>query len=87
MTMKLSAMRDCHRVGKVLQRYLDGNLDDHAARRVAVHLDACRRCGFEVSTYQQLKVSLHRSAPVDALALARLRTFVDMLASGMPFNG
>ena len=78
---------ECHRVGKVLQRYLDRDLDDHAARRVAAHLDTCRRCGFEMTTYEQLKVSLTRGAPVDELALTRLRVFADTLASGEPPTG
>jgi len=87
MATKLAAMMECHRVGKVLQRYLDGNLDDHATRRVAAHLDACRRCGFEATTYEQLKVSLHRGTPVDELALTRLRAFADTLATGEPSTG
>ena len=82
-TTKIATMLECRRVGKVLQRYLDGTVDDHTARRVAAHLDSCRRCGFEVSTYRELKRSLtRRDAPVDQLALTRLRAFAAELAAG-----
>lgn len=75
-TSKMATMLECRRVGKLLQRYLDGNVDETTAQRVARHLDTCRRCGFEVTTYRQLKVSLARHPQqVDELALARLRAF------------
>ena len=78
---KLATMLECRRVGKVLQRYLDGTIDEHTARRVAAHLDACHRCGFEATTYRQLKDSLtRRNTPVDELALTRLRAFATELA-------
>ena len=50
----------CHQVGQVLQSYLDNELDDDAARKVAAHLEDCRRCGLEAETYEALKASLQR---------------------------
>jgi anti-sigma factor RsiW len=82
---KLAAMMECRRIGKVLQSYLDGNTDEHTARRVAAHLDACRRCGFEAATYRELKASLSRhGAPIDAFALTRLRVFAASLMAHSP---
>lgn len=66
----------CMQVMRVLQSYLDGQIDEVTARRVANHLEACRRCGLEASTYLEIKASLARKASeVDPLALDRLRAF------------
>lgn len=73
----------CHQVGQVLQTYLDDELDDDAARKVAVHLEACRRCGLEVETYEALKASLRRGpAGLAAEPVTRLREFGERLARG-----
>jgi hypothetical protein len=69
-------MASCMQVMRVLQSYLDGHTDEFTARRVATHLDACRRCGLEAATYREIKASLARRAPPpDQSALDRLRTF------------
>lgn len=66
----------CAQVGEILQHYLDGELDDERARRLAHHLEDCRRCGLEAETYERIKASLvGRRAPVPADSLARLREF------------
>lgn len=58
-------MMSCHEVGKVLQRYLDGHVDDaEQARRIAGHLDDCLRCGMEAETYQRIKDALAAQRPV-----------------------
>ncbi len=48
----------CKQVGKLVQRYLDGELDDERCTRIAEHLDACRRCGLEADTYLRIKATL-----------------------------
>lgn len=76
-------MLSCRQVGKVLQGYLDGEIDPHTAGRVAEHLEACRRCGLESEVYERLKSSLSRCAPtVEAAPLERLRSFGDQLVRG-----
>jgi anti-sigma factor RsiW len=73
----------CREAGHVLQRYLDGELDDLGSRQVARHLEACRRCGMDAETYEEIKRALRRSAgrpPADALS--RLRAFGRQLAEG-----
>jgi anti-sigma factor RsiW len=73
----------CHQVGKVLQSYLDDELDDDAARKVAAHLEDCRRCGLEVETYEALKASLQRGpAGLADEPVTRLREFGERLARG-----
>lgn len=72
----------CRQVGRFLQRYLDGTVDDLTARRVARHLEACRRCGLEASTYLAIKASLARHEPnLPTDAVRRLRDFGDRLAA------
>lgn len=74
----------CRQVAKVLQTYLDGELDAVAAARVAEHLDACVRCGLERDTYQRIKALIAGQARDDPEALARLRAFAEGLAGGEP---
>jgi anti-sigma factor RsiW len=73
----------CREVGQVLQSYLDGELDELLARRVARHLEMCRRCGMSAETYIEIKQALRRSAgspPQEAID--RLRAFGEQLAEG-----
>jgi len=72
----------------MLQRYLDGEIDEVTARRVAVHLEACRRCGLESATYTEIKRAVStRSRAVPAEALQRLRAFATELADGGSATG
>jgi anti-sigma factor RsiW len=76
-------MASCMQVMRVLQSYLDGHTDEVTTRRVANHLEACRRCGLEAATYREIRASLARKAgPVDESAVERLRAFGTALASG-----
>jgi hypothetical protein len=69
-------MASCLQVMRVLQPYLDGYTDEVTARRVAKHLEACRRCGMEASIYREMKAALARHAtPLDTDSLERLRQF------------
>lgn len=70
----------CREVARQLHAYLDRELDDVTAHRIARHLDACRRCGLEASTYAEIKAALgRRSDPVPDEALLRLRRFGEEL--------
>lgn len=75
----------CREVGRVLQLYLDGQADELTARRVARHLDACRRCGLEAEVYTRIKEALARMEPdVSSLPLTRLREFARRLTEEGP---
>lgn len=74
----------CAEVARVLQRHLDGEIDELTARRVERHLERCRRCGLEARTYEAIKDALSRAAPVDRGALERLREFGRRLADEAP---
>ncbi|MDA8391573.1 MAG: zf-HC2 domain-containing protein [Actinomycetota bacterium] len=63
-------------MGRVLQAYLDGCVQQPAAGRLDEHFAHCRDCGLEIEVYRQLKQSLRRSGPeVPPAALDRLRRF------------
>jgi anti-sigma factor RsiW len=75
----------CQEVGKLLQRYLDGEVDGQLARRVGEHLEDCRRCGLEASIYGEIKAALARQSPaLPATTLHRLREFGEQLAHQPP---
>lgn len=74
----------CREVGEVLHGYLDRELDDADRVIVAEHLEKCRECGLEASTYERIKAALVQPAAqqtVDADALERLRNFGSSLAA------
>ena len=74
--------KDCAEVGKILQQYLDVELDAASASRVLSHLEDCRNCGLELETYHRIKDSVSRQVRPDSGALDRLRAFADELAKG-----
>ncbi len=81
----LLSRSECHRAAKMLQSYLDGELDPTNAAIMASHLEFCRRCGLALSTYRSIKtvIAAVSPSPVDAAAIDRLRAFADQLeASG-----
>ena len=77
------ARMGCMRTMPYLQSYLDGNLDEIAARRVAKHLEDCRRCGLEITVFTEIKEALaEKRDSIDPDVLDRLQHFATHLASG-----
>lgn len=73
----------CIEIGRQIQTYLDGGLDQSAAAKVSSHLHACRRCGLTADDYRRLKLALaETSIPMSAEPLQRLRALAAELASG-----
>lgn len=78
-------MRTCHKVCRILQTHLDGELNGARVAMVTAHLEHCRRCGKLADTYERIKGSLARVAqqglihPMDQLSIERLRRFADTL--------
>ncbi len=75
----------CHRVARVLQGYLDGEIDPSTATLVSEHLEECRRCGLEASTYAAIKTVIAasdaaRPATVDPAVVRRLDEFARRLS-------
>lgn len=79
-----NAPANCREVAIYLHAYLDGELDDRAVARVAAHLEVCRRCGLEATTYHALKRALVRRSAPPPDALSRLHHFAEQLATQGP---
>lgn len=77
----------CMETMRVLQRHLDGVLDELTARRVADHLEECRRCGLEAEVYRQIKAALARQGRrTDPRTAERLERIAEQLARGTLFS-
>jgi len=75
----------CPEVARLVQRYLDDEVDELRAQRMAHHLEDCRRCGLKAETYSAIKRSLRENRPVvPADALERLLAFAEHLAAETP---
>ncbi len=77
----------CMETARELQAYLDGDLDQLTARRLARHLELCRKCGLEEATYRAIKASLARRGEqvVEQETIDRLYAFgTELLESEDP---
>lgn len=74
----------CPEVGRLVQRYLDDELESQAEIDALVaHLDECLRCGLEAETYQKIKGALAtRTVDVPQDSVERLREFGAKLVDG-----
>lgn len=70
---------DCRELRAFFQEYLDDELDEATAARVAGRLEACRGCGLEATTYREIKRALGRMERPPAAAIERLETFARTL--------
>jgi anti-sigma factor RsiW len=85
---RVREMRDCHRIAKRLDSYLDRPLSADDAAEVAAHLAECQRCGLAAERCRSLIAQLGKLAgPVDADAVHRLEQFVDQLGAAHPDGG
>ncbi len=85
--MSLTELARCLRTSRALQRYLDGEVDDLTAARIAAHLEECRRCGLQAQTFRAITQALRGSGNVDELALHRLRAFSRSLTASEGNSG
>ncbi|MDA8343789.1 MAG: zf-HC2 domain-containing protein [Actinomycetota bacterium] len=75
----------CREAARVLQSYLDGQLDAAEAGRVADHLEVCRRCGLDAATFRSIKATLAGAAPEPEPGVVdRLEAFARSLGDGKP---
>lgn len=73
----------CRQAAKVIQSYIDNELDAERTTLLEVHLDACRDCGLELDTYEEIKAALaRRSFELPNATIERLRNFSNELALG-----
>jgi anti-sigma factor RsiW len=72
----------CREGCKLLQAFVDRELDEDTARVIAAHLDDCRRCGLEAEMYRRVQDSLRTRVSVSQAAVARLQEFAYALEDG-----
>lgn len=70
----------CRQVARVLQRYLDGQVDADTAARVMAHLDDCAVCEEEAATFRSIIAALRRRGRTDDGLTERIRAFAEQLA-------
>lgn len=69
----------CRETVRVLQAYLDGEVDEATAEAAERHLETCRRCGLEATVYAEIKEALARRREPNEAAVGRLREFASRL--------
>ena len=73
---RLRGAPSCDEIMKVLQAYLDGEVDVHTARKVAGHLEDCAACSHESAVYERITASLsNRRREIDPEIRAALEAF------------
>lgn len=74
---------DCKAVARLVQAFLDGEVDDPRAVEIADHLDECLACGLEADAYRWLKAAVAGIARADdPRQLERVHAFAEALVSG-----
>lgn len=83
-TIRPGETLSCPEVGRLLQRFLDDELDDDVeVEMLSEHLDDCRRCGLEAETYRKITTALaSRRSAIPTESVERLREFGAQLARG-----
>ncbi len=72
----------CLQSARIVQRYLDAELDDRSSALVEGHLEACHRCGLDARAYREIKAALRqRSQAPPPEQVHRLAAFVADLAA------
>ena len=77
---KLFLKRKCAEVQSRVQMYLDSELDETTAAKIADHLEMCEDCSFEADFFARIKYSLQKSGSAVAPdTLNRLNAFANGL--------
>ncbi len=72
----------CKKMMKVIQSYLDGEVDEKVARKVAKHLNACVDCDEESTVFKNIKKSLaNKPEHISPEILSSLTEFTKNIAS------
>ncbi len=66
---------NCFRAARVLQGFLDGEIDEKTRQKVASHLALCRRCGLDAQSYREIKAALADQSSISPEAVERLVHF------------
>lgn len=80
MMMMFKPGMSCRKAMKVMQAYLDGEVEENVAKKVAKHLNACEDCDKESLVFKKIKASLaNRPENVNQEILNSLSAFTQDL--------
>ncbi|MFU8840617.1 MAG: anti-sigma factor family protein [Nitriliruptoraceae bacterium] len=83
--MGRDARLGCRQVRRMLQSFLDGEVDPLEGELVAAHLESCSRCQVEAEIQQLVIAALRRLRPdLDLAAYTRLVEAAERLAASEP---
>jgi anti-sigma factor RsiW len=76
----------CMQVRRILQSFLDGEVEARRAEIVAAHLESCQRCGVEADVVRRVIAQIRRLRPdLDLAVYTRLVAAVeDLTETGDP---
>lgn len=78
----------CRQVRRILQSFLDGELDERDVELVAAHLESCTRCRVEADTFSQVIDALRMLRPdIDLAGYTRLVATVEDVIRTDPARG
>lgn len=74
--MGSSNAMSCLEAARLIDGYIDGEIDEATCAKIVYHLEICRECGMEAELYMQIKIAVgrHRTS-VSAESLAKLREY------------
>lgn len=75
----------CHEVLEVLQSYIDGEVDEATAQKVAKHLDMCTGCTHEADVFRKIEAAVFAKAePIDPAIIDSLTQYAMKLGESEP---
>jgi anti-sigma factor RsiW len=77
----------CRKGCKLVQAYVDEEVDEQSAGVITRHLAECQQCRQEVTVNRRLREALRAQASVPESTVARLREFAHHCAEGQPPHG
>ncbi len=81
--LRRRSVMSCEEIMEVLQGYLDGEVDEETAKKVASHLHKCAHCAPEADLYSRIKESLaSKQLVVDPDVMADLHAYGRRVANG-----
>ncbi|MFV1989643.1 MAG: anti-sigma factor [Acidimicrobiales bacterium] len=69
--------RECRKVMRDLQLFLDDQVDEATSVKIASHLETCEECGPEAEVYRQILHTLRERDQATPEVMERLRLFAE----------
>ncbi len=69
--------RECRKVMRDLQFFLDGQVDEATSVAISAHLEKCEDCGPEADVYRHISETLRERGQASPEVMDRLRHFAE----------